>query len=77
MDIPSFRVKPGMEIAVREKSAKNAQIHESVEFAQGRGVPSWLELDGENLKGKVRELPAREDIRHPIQEQLIVELYSR
>ncbi len=77
VDIPSFRVKPGMEIAVSEKSAKNAQISESVEFAQGRGVPAWLELDGENLKGAVRELPAREDIRHPIQEQLIVELYSR
>jgi small subunit ribosomal protein S4 len=48
-----------------------------VEFAQGRGIPPWLELDAENLQGKVLELPVREDVRFPIQEQLIVELYSR
>ncbi len=77
VDIPSFRVRSGMEIAVREKSRKNEQIKEAIEFAQGRGVPSWLELDAGVLQGKVIELPVREDIRFPIQEQLIVELYSR
>lgn len=77
VNVPSFRVKPGMEISVREKSRKNQQIRESMEFAQGRGIPPWLELDMEAFTGKVVELPTREDIRIPIQEQLIVELYSR
>jgi len=77
VNIPSFRVKPGMEISLREKSRKLAQIEEAVDFAQGRGVPAWLELDAANLTGKVVEAPSREDIRFPIQEQLIVELYSR
>jgi len=77
VDIPSLRVRQGMEITVREGSRKNAHISEAVEFAQGRGIPPWLELDPAALKGKVLENPAREDIRFPIQEQLIVELYSR
>jgi len=77
VDIPSFRVKPGMEVSLREKSRKLAQVEEAVDFAQGRGVPAWLELDAANLTGKVVEAPSREDIRFPIQEQLIVELYSR
>ena len=77
VNIPSFRVKPGMEIALREKSRKSEQIAEAVEFAQGRGIPPWLELDTAALTGKVLEVPSREDIRYPIQEQLIVELYSR
>jgi len=77
VNVPSFRVRPGMEIVIREKSRKNEQIKEALEFAQGRGIPSWLELDAEAYQGKVVELPIREDIRFPIQEQLIVELYSR
>lgn len=77
VNIPSFRVKPGMVIAVREKSRKVSSITDSVEFAQGRGIPPWLELDAAALTGKVLETPTREDIRYPIQEQLIVELYSR
>ncbi|HSL17905.1 MAG TPA: 30S ribosomal protein S4 [Methylomirabilota bacterium] len=77
VDIPSFQVRPGMAIAVREASRKVPTIADAVEFAQGRGIPPWLELDSANLTGKVLETPAREDIRFPIQEQLIVELYSR
>jgi small subunit ribosomal protein S4 len=77
VNIPSFRVRAGMEISVRERSRKNELIKEAIEFAQGRGVPPWLELDSGSLTGKVTELPTREDIRFPIQEQLIVELYSR
>ncbi|MCP4594798.1 MAG: 30S ribosomal protein S4 [bacterium] len=77
VDIPSFRVRAGMEVAVCEKSKKCVQIREATEFAQGRGVPGWLEIDTESLQGKVLELPARDEIRFPIQEQLIVELYSR
>jgi small subunit ribosomal protein S4 len=77
VNIPSFRVRPGMAIGVREKSRKNTHISEAVEFAQGRGIPPWLELDSATFTGKVLESPVREDIRFPIQEQLIVELYSR
>jgi small subunit ribosomal protein S4 len=77
VDIPSFRVRIGMEIGIREKSQKNVHIAEAVEFAQGRGIPPWLELDTDKLQGKVLEIPVREDVRFPIQEQLIVELYSR
>ena len=77
VNIPSYRVRPGTVVAVREKSRKNTRIAEAVEFAQGRGIPPWLELDAENLVGKVLENPTREDIRIPIQDQLIVELYSR
>lgn len=77
VDIPSFRVKAGQVISVREKSRKNDFIKASVETARGRGVPDWLELDPENFTGKVLNSPDREQIKIPIQEQLIVELYSR
>ena len=77
VNIPSFQVRPGMVVSVREKSRKNERIREAMEFAQGRGVPPWLELDIDSFTGKVIERPTREDIRIPIQEQLIVELYSR
>jgi small subunit ribosomal protein S4 len=77
VDIPSFRTRSGMVVAVREKSRKNTRIAEALEFAQGRGIPPWLELDAEEMTGKILEAPTREDIRFPIQEQLIVELYSR
>ena len=77
VDIPSFQVKVGMEVSLKEKMRTNAQVLDALDTAQGRGVPPWLELDAENFRGKVLALPAREDIRLPIQEQLIVELYSR
>ena len=75
--IPSYQVKAGQTVAVKEASRKNAFIRSSVETARGRGVPDWLDLDAENVTGKVIRLPNREDIKLPIQEQLIVELYSR
>lgn len=77
VNIPSFSVRPGMEIALREKMRSNAFVQGALETAQGRGVPPWLELDADNFKGKVLALPTRADIRTPVQEQLIVELYSR
>jgi small subunit ribosomal protein S4 len=77
VNIPSFAVKPGMEIVLREKMRANAYVQEALETAQARGVPPWLELDAENFKGRVLALPTRADIRTPVQEQLIVELYSR
>jgi small subunit ribosomal protein S4 len=75
--IPSYQVKAGQAVTVREASRKNPFIRSSVETARGRGVPEWLELDAENVSGRVLRLPVREDIKIPIQEQLIVELYSR
>jgi small subunit ribosomal protein S4 len=75
--IPSYQVKAAQSVVVKEASRKNPLVRSSVETARGRGVPDWLELDAENVSGKVLRLPAREDIKLPIQEQLIVELYSR
>ncbi len=75
--IPSFQVRDGQVISVREASRKNDFIRTALESARGRGIPEWLVLDDENFSGKVQSLPSREDIKLPIQEQLIVELYSR
>jgi len=77
LNIPSYQVRKGDAIQVREKSRKNDQIRLSIETASGRGIPNWLDLNAEAFAGAVRELPTREDIRLPIQEQLIVELYSK
>ena len=76
-NIPSYTVRPSMEVSLRENMRNNAFVNEALDTAQGRGVPPWLELDAEGYRGKVLSLPSREDIRLPIQEQLIVELYSR
>ncbi len=75
--VPGFQVRIDQVVEVKEASRKNEFIRASVETARGRGVPDWLELDAENFRGKVSRLPSREDIKLPVQEQLIVELYSR
>ena len=75
--IPSFQVREGQSIVVKENSKKNDFIRAAVESARGRGIPDWLELNAETFAGKVLTLPKREDIKLPVQEQLIVELYSR
>ena len=75
--IPSFRVSKGTVVAIKEKSRSNEQIKASVETARARGVPNWLDLQPETFSGTVVELPNREDIKLPIAEQLIVELYSK
>jgi small subunit ribosomal protein S4 len=78
MDIASAQVKVGDVITLRERTRKNQQVLDSVATIGGRGgVPAWLELDAEGLKGTVQALPKREDIQMPIDEQLIVELYSK
>jgi small subunit ribosomal protein S4 len=77
VNIPSYLIKPGDIIQLREKSKKVVRILESLEGVARRGVPQWLELDKEQLKGSVKALPTREDITIPIQEKLIVELYSK
>lgn len=77
VNIPSFAVKEGQVVSVKESSRKNEFIRAAVDSARGRGIPSWLELDAESFTGTVKSMPTREDIKVPIQEQLIVELYSR
>jgi small subunit ribosomal protein S4 len=77
VSIPSYRVAKGQVVAIKEKSRTNEQIKASVETARARGVPAWLDLTPESFSGSVVELPKREDIKLPIQEQLIVELYSK
>ena len=77
VNIPSYLIKPGDVVEVREKSKKVVRILEALEGVGRRGVPQWLELDKDQLKGNVKALPAREDITIPIQENLIVELYSK
>lgn len=77
VNIPSFQVSVGDEITLREKSRKNEMITDNIEGAARRGIPSWLELDQANFKGTVKALPSRDEITMPIQEQLIVELYSK
>lgn len=76
-NIPSIIVKPGDVVELREKSRKIAVINDSLAAVVRRGVPQWLELDKDAYKGLIKALPVREDITLPIQEQLIVELYSK
>ena len=76
-NIPSSLVSVGDEITLKEKSRTNALIVENMEAVARRGVPSWLELDKDNFKAKVKVLPNREELTMPIQEHLIVELYSK
>ncbi len=75
--IPSIQVKSGDVVQLREKSQKVASINESLDAVVRRGIPQWLELDKDGFKGIVKANPVREDISMPIQEQLIVELYSK
>jgi small subunit ribosomal protein S4 len=77
VNIPSYLVKPGDVIELREKSKKVVRVLEALEGVARRGVPQWLELDKDQMKGSMKGLPAREDITLPIQEKLIVELYSK
>lgn len=77
VNIPSFMVSVGDEITLKEKSKTNSLIVENLETVARRGVPSWLEFDKDNVKAKVKTLPNREELTLPIQEHLIVELYSK
>ena len=77
VNIPSFLVNEGDVVAVREKSKAKAVFQEAQAQVERRGTPEWLELDSANLSGTVRGMPNREEITLPIQEQLIVEFYSR
>jgi small subunit ribosomal protein S4 len=75
VDIPSYSLRAGDVVTIKGTSAKNATIVHAMEEVKGRGVPGWLTFDGET--GKIMSLPTREQINLPVQEQLIVELYSK
>ncbi len=77
VNIPSLQVKVGDVIEVRERNRQSPIILEAQQVIARRGTPAWLEVEGEKLKGKVIALPTREDVQFPINEQLIVELYSK
>jgi small subunit ribosomal protein S4 len=77
VNIPSFEVKVGDSVEVRERSRTMQLIQDSMDAVVRRGVPQWLDLEKENLKGMVKNLPVREDLTMPMQEQLVVELYSK
>ncbi len=77
VNIPSFLVRPGDKITIHERSKKLGRIEQAQATASRREAPTWLELDTENLTGTVKTMPNREEITLPIQEQMIVEFYSR
>jgi len=77
VNIPSYQVAVDDVVSLKEKSRKNEVIIDNLEGVARRGVPGWLELDAPNFQGTVRSLPGREEVTMPIQEQLIVELYSK
>jgi small subunit ribosomal protein S4 len=77
VDVPSYSVKAGDMIEVKEASRTIPEIVDSLAKSEHRGIPQWLEVDPANFKGKVLHIPTREEIQLPVQEQLIVELYSK
>jgi small subunit ribosomal protein S4 len=77
VNIPSYQVSVGEEITIREASNKLTILESAKEFASHQNLPNWLEIDRDNYKGRVLALPKREDIQLPVNEQLIVELYSK
>jgi small subunit ribosomal protein S4 len=77
VDIPSYLIRLGDTIVVREKSRKIPAIVSAQENLESRGVPRWLEVERDACRGKVKELPRREDLTMPVEEHLIVELYSK
>jgi small subunit ribosomal protein S4 len=75
--VPSYLVVQCDEVAVREKSKALGRVQESLELAQRRGLPEWLEMDREKMIGRVKEFPARDELTLPVNEKLVVELYSK
>jgi len=77
VNIPSYQVAAGQEIAVAQSSRSMGTIQRSLDLSGSRGIPPWLQFDRESMTGRVVSLPKREDVNFPIQEQMIVELYSK
>ena len=77
VDIPSFSVKEGDVVTVLGRTQKNPTIEHAMEEVKGRGIPEWLSFDANTITGRINSMPTREQINLPVQEQLIVELYSK
>ena len=77
VDIPSYSVRVGDSMKITDSQGLLKRIKDNIEFTKERGLPKWLEMDPNNLEAKVVKLPERDDVGFPIQEQLIVELYSK
>ncbi len=77
VDIPSYLMRPGDVIEVRESSRELQAITEGLAIAEQRGFPEWVEVDAQNMKASFVRIPTRDEIQLPVQEQLIVELYSK
>jgi small subunit ribosomal protein S4 len=77
VDIPSYTLKAGDKISIQDKFKENPVLKRSVESLQKRGVPEWLEVDTTTLSGSFKKVPTKDEIALPVQEQLIVELYSK
>lgn len=77
VNIPSYQVRPGDVIAVREKAKKQVRIAESLKLAEAAGIPDWVTVDSKKLEGTFKNVPARDEIAQDVNESLIVELYSR
>jgi small subunit ribosomal protein S4 len=77
VNVPSYSVRAGDLVTVRATSATNVTLQHAMEEVKGRGIPQWLEFDADKMTGRVASLPTREQINLPVQEQLIVELYSK
>jgi small subunit ribosomal protein S4 len=77
VNVPSYLVAAGQTVSVREGSRQSLAIQHAIEEVKGRGIPEWLQLDPQSFSGRVVSLPTREQINLPVQEQLIVELYSK
>ena len=77
VDIPSYSVKAGDVITILGRTQKNVTIEHAIEEVKGRGIPEWLSFDATSLSGRIVSMPTREQINLPVQEQLIVELYSK
>ena len=77
VDIPSYSVKEGEIISVLGRTQKNPTLEHAMEEVKGRGIPGWLSFDTTSITGRIVSMPTREQINLPVQEQLIVELYSK
>ncbi|MDQ3068337.1 MAG: 30S ribosomal protein S4 [Acidobacteriota bacterium] len=77
VDVPSYSVRQGDVVSVRQTSLENAAIAHAMDEVKGRGVPDWISIDSTKLSGTISSIPTREQINLPVQEQLIVELYSK
>ena len=77
VDVPSYSLKAGDVLTVRSGSAQNTAIQHAIEEVKGRGIPEWMSFDAAQMTGRISSLPTRAQINLPVQEQLIVELYSK